>query len=234
MPYVLAILESPVVNFDVALARLVLSLLACGLVGLEREMRRQTAGWRTHIVIGLGATLLMLLSVWLPQTVAGDKGDPGRIAAQVVSGIGFLGAGAFIKVGNNMKGLTTASTIWFVAGLGLAIGAGMWQIALVTLGLALVVLVFLEPLEKKWFPSERLKLLQIWYEGSSLDRKAVHATLKTFRIHVQTVDASLSVNKKQTRLSALVKVPVSVDLDALFTDLRKTGKVAKVRLHENY
>lgn len=234
MPYVLAILESPVVTFDVALARLVLSLLACGLVGLEREMRRQTAGWRTHIIIGLGATLLMLLSVWLPQTVAGDKGDPGRIAAQVVSGIGFLGAGAFIKVGNNMKGLTTASTIWFVAGMGLAIGAGMWQIALVTLGLALVVLVFLEPLEKKWFPSERLKLLQIWYEGSSLDRKAVHATLKAFRIHVQTVDASLSVNKKQTRLSALVKVPISVDLDALFSDLRKTGKVAKVRLHENY
>jgi len=231
---ILAILASPVVTFEVALARLILSLVACGLVGLEREMRRQTAGWRTHIIIGLGATTLMLLSVWLPQTVAGDKGDPGRIAAQVVSGIGFLGAGAFIKVGNNMKGLTTAATIWFVAGLGLSIGAGMWQIALVVLGMALLVLVVLEPLEKKWFPSERLKLLQIWYEGSSLDRKAVHVTLKGFRIHVQTVDASLSVNKKQTRLSALVKVPISVDLDALFTELRKTGKVAKIRLHENY
>lgn len=234
MSDILAILASPVVTFEVALARLILSLVACGLVGLEREMRRQTAGWRTHIIIGLGATTLMLLSVWLPQTVAGDKGDPGRIAAQVVSGIGFLGAGAFIKVGNNMKGLTTAATIWFVAGLGLSIGAGMWQIALVVLGMALLVLVVLEPLEKKWFPSERLKLLQIWYEGSSLDRKAVHVTLKGFRIHVQTVDASLSVNKKQTRLSALVKVPISVDLDALFTELRKTGKVAKIRLHENY
>ena len=234
MSDILAILASPVVTFEVALARLILSLVACGLVGLEREMRRQTAGWRTHIIIGLGATTLMLLSVWLPQTVAGDKGDPGRIAAQVVSGIGFLGAGAFIKVGQNKKGLTTAATIWFVAGLGLSIGAGMWQIALVVLGMALLVLVVLEPLEKKWFPSERLKLLQIWYEGSSLDRKAVHVTLKGFRIHVQTVDASLSVNKKQTRLSALVKVPISVDLDALFTELRKTGKVAKIRLHENY
>lgn len=227
-------LGGPIIDFHSALARLLFSLFACGLVGLEREMRRQTAGWRTHIIIGLGATLLMLLSIWLPQSVGGDKGDPGRIAAQVVSGIGFLGAGAFIKIGNNVKGLTTAATIWFVAGLGLSIGAGMWQAALITLVLALLVLTFLEPLEKKWFPTERLKLLQIWYEGSSVDRKAVFETLRAFRIHVQSVDASLTVQKKQTRLSALVKVPIAVDLDTLFTDLRKTGKVAKIRLHENY
>lgn len=228
------LLGGPVITFQTALSRIFLSLVACGLIGLEREMRRQTAGWRTHIIIGLGATLLMLLSIWLPQTVVGDKGDPGRIAAQVVSGIGFLGAGAFIKVGNNVKGMTTAATIWFVAGMGLAIGAGMWQIALVVLVVSLVVLSVLEPLEKKWFPTERLKLLQIWYEGSSVDRKAVFETLRTFRIHVQSVDASLTVQKKQTRLSALVKVPIAVDLDTLFTDLRKTGKVAKIRLHENY
>ena len=146
----------------------------------------------------------------------------------------FAQLNTFVKIGNNVKGLTTAATIWFVAGLGLAIGAGMWEIALIVLVLSLLVLTFLEPLEKKWFPSERLKLLQIWYEGSSLDRKSVYATLKTFRINVQSVDASLSVQKKQTRLSALVKVPVNVDLDTLFTELRKTGKVAKVRLHENY
>jgi len=227
-------LGGPVVDFYAALARLLFSLFACGLIGLEREMRRQTAGWRTHIIIGLGATLLMLLSIWLPQTIGGDKGDPGRIAAQVVSGIGFLGAGAFVKIGNNVKGLTTAATIWFVAELGLSIGAGMWEVALVVLVLSLLVLTFLEPIEKKWFPTERLKLLQIWYEGSSLDRKAVYSTLTAFRIQVQSVDASLSVQKKQTRLSALVKVPVNVDLDTLFSELRKTGKVAKVRLHENY
>ena len=227
-------LGGPTIDFYAATARLFLSLIACGLIGLEREMRRQAAGWRTHIIIGLGATLLMILSIWLPQTIGGDKGDPARIAAQVVSGIGFLGAGAFMKIGNNMKGMTTAATIWFVAGLGLTIGAGMWEISLVVLVISLLVLTFLEPIERKWFPSERLKLLQIWYEGSSLDRAAVGTTLKAFKIGVQTVDASLSVQKKQTRLSALVKVPITVDLDALFSDLRKTGKVAKIRLHENY
>lgn len=222
------------VDFYSALARLVLSLLACGLVGLEREMRRQTAGWRTHIIIGQGATLLMILSIWLPQTIAGDKGDPGRIAAQVVSGIGFLGAGAFIKVGNNMKGVTTAATIWFVAGLGLTIGAGMWQAAMAALGIGLVVLILLEPLERAWFPTERLKLLQIWYDGSSFDKAAVRSTLSAFGISVQTMDASLAVRKKQARISALVKVPVAADLEALFERLKETGKVSKVRLHENY
>ncbi len=222
------------IDFYSGLARLILSLVACGLIGLEREMRRQTAGWRTHIIIGLGATLLMILSIWLPQTVAGPGGDPGRIAAQVVSGIGFLGAGAFIKVGNNMKGVTTASTIWFVAGLGLTIGAGMWELALVALGISLIVLIFLEPLEQRWFPSERLKHLQLWYEGSSMDRAGLYKILTGFGISVQTMDASLSVNKKQSRVSALVKVPVNADLNALFAELKKSGKVTKIRLHENY
>lgn len=217
-----------------AMARLALSVLACGLVGLEREARRQTAGWRTHIVIGLGATLAMLLSIWIPRVVAGGEGDPGRIAAQVVSGMGFLGAGAFIKVGNNVKGMTTAATIWFVAGLGLAIGAGMWQAALVALGLGLAALIALEPLERKFFPSERLKTLQIWYDGPAPDRQAVRARLLEHGVVVHTLDASLDVNKKRARLSALASVPVDVDLEALFDSIKRSGKVSKIRLHEDY
>jgi len=227
-------LGGPTVDVPSAVSRLVLSLVVCGLVGLEREARRQTAGWRTHIVIGLGATLTMLLSVWLPQSIGNGEGDPGRIAAQVVSGIGFLGAGAFLKVGNNVKGMTTAATIWFVAGLGLVIGAGMWQVGLVAAGLALVALLVLEPVEKKLFPPQRLKLLQIWYDGGQVDRDVVNAILRGHHIVVQTVDEELVVQKKQTRLSALVKVPVDTDLDALFAELRNSGKVARVRLHENY
>ena len=120
-----------------AAIRLALAMLAGGLVGLEREIHRQTAGLRTHILISLGSCLLMMLSIWMPQSVGLDKGDPGRIAAQVVSGIGFLGAGAFIKIGNNVKGLTTAASIWVVAAIGLAIGAGMYGPAAIALGAAL-------------------------------------------------------------------------------------------------
>lgn len=231
---IINIMDSTYVDIKVAAVRLVVSFIACGLIGLEREMHRQTAGWRTHIIIGLGATLLMLVSIWLPQTIGSEKGDPARIAAQVVSGIGFLGAGAFIKIGNNIKGLTTASTLWFVAGLGLAIGGGIWKAALVALTLALLALIVLDPIEKKWFPSERVKLLQIWYSSRTIDRQAVQKTLKQFHIQIHTVDADLSVKKNQTKLSALVMVPINIDMDALFFDLCKTGDVTKIRLHENY
>ena len=117
------------INAWTSLLRLCLSLIAGGLIGFERESRRQPAGLRTHILISVGSTLLMLLSIYIPQHYFDMKsGDPGRIAAQVVSGIGFLGAGAIIKLGNNVKGLTTAASIWVVAGIGLALGAGLYPI----------------------------------------------------------------------------------------------------------
>ncbi len=107
------------------LIRLGLSFAAGAIIGLERASRHQVAGLRTHILICTGAALLMLLSIWIPQELSPDRnGDPGRIAAQVVSGIGFLGAGAIIRLGNNVRGLTTAASLWFIAAVGLALGAG--------------------------------------------------------------------------------------------------------------
>jgi putative Mg2+ transporter-C (MgtC) family protein len=228
------VLSSSTVDLRVAAARLLIALVAGAAIGLEREARRQPAGLRTHILICLGSTLLMLLSIWLPQTQLSQKGDPARIAAQVVSGIGFLGAGAFIKIGNNMKGLTTASSIWVVAGLGLAIGSGLWIPAFITLVLVLITLIFLEPVERKFFPDERVKQLQIWYDGMSMDRAAVFALLRARGIPIQSVDAFQSVRNKRTRLNLLIKIPVTADLESLFTEIRKTGKVIKVQLQENY
>lgn len=229
------ILSGTVVTTQVAAARLLAALVAGAAIGLEREARRQTAGLRTHILICLGSTLLMLLSIWIPQTYMDMKGgDPGRIAAQVVSGIGFLGAGAFIKIGNNMKGLTTAASIWMAAALGLSIGAGLWIPAFFALLLVLAVLILLEPVERRFFPSERFKLLQIWYEGTGMDRAAVFALLRSREIPIQSVDAYQSVRGKRTRLNLLVKIPVQSDLESLFADIRKTGKVLKVQMQEKY
>ncbi|HSV56184.1 MAG TPA: MgtC/SapB family protein [Magnetospirillaceae bacterium] len=229
------ILSGTVVSTQVAAARLIASLVAGAAIGLEREVRRQPAGLRTHILICLGATLLMLLSIWMPQTFAGSRyGDPARLAAQVVSGIGFLGAGAFIKIGNNMKGLTTAASIWVAAAMGLTIGAGLWLPATMTLILVLAVLVFLEPVERRFFPSERLKLLQIWYDGTEMDRAAVHALLRSRGIPVQSVDVYQSVREKRTRINLLVRIPVKADLETLFGEIRKTGKVLKIQLQEKY
>ena len=97
----------------------------------------------------------MLLSIWLPQQLGG--GDPGRIAAQVVAGMGFLGAGAIIKLGNNIRGLTTAASLWVTAAIGLAIGAGMFIAALTVVLLALITLIFLHFVERKLFPEDNWK-----------------------------------------------------------------------------
>ena len=132
--------------------RLCLGFAAGGIIGFERSSRRQVAGLRTHILIALGATCLMLLSIWLPQQLNG--GDPGRIAAQVVSGMGFLGAGAIIRLGNDIKGLTTAASLWLVAAIGMTIGAGMYIAALTAEILALIALMVLNKVERKLFPDD--------------------------------------------------------------------------------
>lgn len=102
-----------------------------GLVGVERERADKPAGLRTHMVVCLASTLVMLLSIHVSTLYPGTVFDPGRIAAGVVTGIGFLGAGTIIRQGSIVRGLTTAASLWFVAGLGLAIGAGyVWPSAL--------------------------------------------------------------------------------------------------------
>ncbi|MDR0908840.1 MAG: MgtC/SapB family protein [Spirochaetaceae bacterium] len=139
-------------EYDIII-RLGLGFLAGFLVGLDRANRRQVAGLRTHILIAMGATLLMMLSIWIPETYGNTKsGDPGRIAAQVVSGIGFLGAGAIIRLGHNVRGLTTAASLWFVAGVGLAIGAGMYLAAGIAEVMGLFTLIVLDKIEHKIFP----------------------------------------------------------------------------------
>ncbi|WP_461246785.1 MgtC/SapB family protein [Treponema sp. R6D11] len=135
--------------------RLCLSFVAGGIIGIERSSRRQVAGLRTHILIAIGSCCLMMLSIWLPQQL--NLGDPGRIAAQVVSGMGFLGAGAIIRLGSTIRGLTTAASLWLTAAVGLTIGAGMFLAALTTVVLAILTLTILNRLERKLFPEDNWK-----------------------------------------------------------------------------
>jgi len=135
--------------------RLCIAFVAGGIIGIERSSRRQVAGLRTHILIAIGSCCLMMLSIWLPQQL--NVGDPGRIAAQVVSGMGFLGAGAIIRLGSNIRGLTTAASLWLTAAVGLTIGAGMYIVALTAVILAIITLILLHRLERKLFPEDNWK-----------------------------------------------------------------------------
>jgi putative Mg2+ transporter-C (MgtC) family protein len=116
------------------LLRLAVAAGLGGAIGFERELRERQAGLRTHLVVSLGAALFTLVSAYAFRNF-GNKVDPTRIAAQIVSGIGFLGAGAIIRQGLSVKGLTTAATLWLVAAIGMASGAGYYDGALIaTLG----------------------------------------------------------------------------------------------------
>ncbi|HNX81850.1 MAG TPA: MgtC/SapB family protein [Candidatus Omnitrophota bacterium] len=136
--------------------RLSLSVILSGLIGLERQITRRTAGLRTHILVCLGSCLMMLTSLYVFDIYKDlTSVDPARIAANVITGIGFLGAGAILRDrGDRITGLTTAASLWVVAGLGLAVGIGFYTAALVTTVLTLIVLFFLRTAEKKIFGKE--------------------------------------------------------------------------------
>ena len=222
-------------DLDMAI-RLGLSFAAAGIIGFERSSRRQVAGLRTHILIGLGSTLLMMLSIWIPQVyLQGKGGDPSRIAAQVVSGIGFLGAGAILRLGNNVKGLTTAASLWLVSAVGLAIGAGLYLAAGMTLALSLFTLIALDHLEKKLFPSERTKLLEISFKGAVPDTKKAVGVIEAFGVRVQSVDVEQSMSKGGgSRLRLLVGLPTATDLQKLTKALKAAGDVERIEVKEKY
>ena len=156
MSMILDFLNETELTFPVIAFRLILGFILGGIIGYEREGHNQPAGFRTHILITMGSAMLMLLSIYVPRTLGMRgingiiTGDPGRIAAQVVSGIGFLGAGAILKLGVNVRGVTTAASIWTVAALGLVVGAGMYATALFGTALIMFVLVVLDQVEKKF------------------------------------------------------------------------------------
>src|SRR5207249_4249248 len=126
--------------------KLLLAAILGGMVGIEREIRDKPAGLRTNILICVGSTLFMSISTKVAQLLGGD---PTRIAAQIISGIGFLGAGAVLQSHGFVLGLTTAATIWVVAGVGMALGSGMYLVAVFATAMSLVTLYFLSFVEDR-------------------------------------------------------------------------------------
>lgn len=140
--------------------RIVIAAIMGGLIGMEREVNNRPAGLRTHVLVTLGATLIMLISIDGFDYPGIERVDPSRIAAQVVSGIGFLGAGTIMVRKNSIDGLTTAASLWVSAGIGLAIGVGYYLGAIVTGGIVLLTLASLGFFEKR-FLKRRYKTIEI-------------------------------------------------------------------------
>jgi putative Mg2+ transporter-C (MgtC) family protein len=161
--------------------RLVFALFIGGVIGLEREIKGKPAGMRTNMLMCMGSCLLMILSIEV-ATRAGRTGDPGRIAAQVVTGIGFLGAGTILRSRVSVTGLTSAATLWFVAALGLVIGNGDYVLAGVSALLIIITLSLLGSLETHLAVRQRRHVLQFRLAASRDAMRSVKGLLRDYRI----------------------------------------------------
>ncbi len=202
----LLVVDIPSVGWDGSLGRLALAAALGGAIGLERELDEKAAGLRTHMLVSLGAALFTMVGAYgfhdfLVNGGAVVRADPGRIAAQVVTGIGFLGAGVIFRQGFTIRGLTTAASLWVVAAIGMAAGAGYWAGAVLATGVGLV---SLRPLE--------------WVKNRALPTRAA-AQLSVELAEGQSAAAVLEVLERSGDLLALrrdgprLEVEMRIDLD---------------------
>lgn len=206
--------------------RLSLATILGGVVGFERESHNRPAGFRTHILVCLGAALMMLVSAYgfggkLPS---GFGVDPGRIAAQVVTGVGFLGAGTIMRHRGSVQGLTTAATIWVVSGIGLAAGIGFYSGAVAGTVLVLISLYLLGWVDRTILSQRRLKGLWV----RALDQPGLMgragAVLGEFQINIRTLNLGPPeydpvLKAEIITMEFLVTVPLDLELSLLIRRL---------------
>ncbi len=142
-------LNLQILSFSTVLSRVVLSILLSGLIGMERDIKHRSAGLRTHMLVSLGATIIMLTNEYIYYTYPDASVDITRMGAQVVSGIGFIGAGTILVTNDNrVKGLTTAAGLWVAAAIGMAVGIGYYGLAILSTAAVLTVVTVLRPLKR--------------------------------------------------------------------------------------
>lgn len=211
--------------------KLVISLILGSVVGWERKRKGQIAGIRTFALISMGSTLAMILSIYVPQEYLGLKnGDPGRIAAQVVTGIGFLGAGTIIQMKGSVRGLTTAAGIWIVAAIGMAVGVGMYAVSLVATILILVILLLLEQIEHRIHVGVETRIIRIRVDGIVKDIDGYRNLLRRFRVHLINVYVEYDFKEPSTRLNLVVLVKENTDYIHLFSTLRELNPTDSISL----
>jgi len=211
-----------------------LAFLLGGAVGVEREIRNQPAGFRTHAILAIGAALFMIISIKGAHIYGPKTSDPMRIAAQVVSGIGFLGAGAILRIGVSIKGLTTAASLWTTAAIGLACGAGFYLPAVLATVLVLFALFLLGKLEKLYLFTKPKRSLFI--EASDVPTLVgdLEKTLNSFGYSMDFVNVDRDTDKDKVEVQMIIRpkpmVPVEEDIGKVVSALLDLKEVANVEL----
>ncbi len=211
--------------------KLCLSLILGSIVGFERKRKGQTAGVRTFALIAMGATLAMLLSIYIPQEYMGLKnGDPGRIAAQVITGIGFLGAGAIIQMKGSVRGLTTAAGIWMVATIGMSVGVGLYALSIAATALILFILVQLERIEHRISKGSESRIIRIKLNTIIDNIDDYRKVLQSHKVHIHNVYVEYEYSETVTVLNLAVLAKESTDYIRLLDDIRKINPTLSISL----
>lgn len=229
--YIYASVNTIEVNTIGTIYKMILSMVLGALVGYERKRKGQTAGVRTFSLIAMGATLAMVLSIYVPQEYLGLKnGDPGRIAAQVVTGIGFLGAGAIIQMKGSVRGLTTAAGIWMIAAIGMAVGVGMYWTALIATLLILFILVQLEKFEHRISLGAEARIIRLKVTDIVKDIEPYRTVLNKRRVVLTSYYVDYEFNENVTRLNLMVLMRENIDYIDLFRELREVYPTDSITL----
>jgi len=210
------------IDWEVIL-RLFLAMLFGGIIGYERESAHRPAGFRTNILVCLGASLIVLFELDYHNRIP-SVSDHLRMAAQVVTGVGFLGAGTIIHERSHVTGLTTAATIWVTAAIGMAIGGGFYYASIISVFFVLLSLKFFKMLERH-FAMKKGRLVTISGESKGDFSKKLNDVFNKRKVPI--LDIEISVDMKRS-LEASVRIPAHIDIDELTEDIIKIDGVSKV------
>jgi len=209
------------------LLRLTVSMLLGGAIGFEREHDNQPAGLRTHMILVLGSCLAMLLSI----SISGPSGsDPARLAAQVISGIGFLGAGAIFRSGLNVKGLTTATTVWTTAIIGLAVGYGYYLVGVFTTALVLIVLTLVSILENKFIRRNVIRIIKVDAVDNPHIFRAVRKEIIRDAEQIVSYKTQKSLKSGHVRVEFVARLERNEKIEDLMETLSKIDGVRNIRI----
>lgn len=220
-------------NLTIVILRVLVTIVLAGLIGYEREIKNHSAGFRTHILVGIGSCLMMLLSLYGFEAIINQyqdnsyvRFDPARIPSYVISGIGFLGAGTIIVYGGTIRGLTTAATIWTVAGIGLVVGAGMYITATIATIVILLSLSILNNVEKHYIARRYSNVIEVVGQPD-LKLNEVMAVFDAADVSVSHVQI---LNTEQRNKKLLIKIDSKSDVNfvQLMDDISNQNAVKHV------
>ncbi|WP_407272939.1 MgtC/SapB family protein [Radiobacillus sp. PE A8.2] len=218
-------------EFLLIASRLIVALLLAGIIGIEREFNNHSAGFRTHILVGVSSCLMMLLSLYgFEEYISAHENsqfDPARIPSYVISGIGFLGAGTIIVNGMTVRGLTTAASIWAVAGLGLVVGAGMYAEAIFTTFIILISLALLNNFETI-FHKRRNKMFIQMIISSKFDIDSLTDVFQDLDVSIHRIRVDKDINADRVVLLELKK-DKTMKFIKLYDQLSKLAEVRQVK-----